>query len=233
MVVLLVVLTIATFLLLNWYWMRSQRKEATIKAQRMPSASPAPNLQDDQGILFHPGHTWVRLEEDGTATLGLTDVVAHLAGRLASIDLPPPGKKLSRDEAAWTLNSANGRKLAQTMPISGTVIAANNAIQQKPDRLLDDPYGTAWLLRTTIRGLGTALRNLQGGPGARARMDEIRMRLATRLQPALGHAALDGGVWVKAFGDDLDDIQWQQFKDEILGAPVHSQPVTPHTVRVP
>jgi len=233
MVVLLVALTFATFLLLNWYWMRSRRKNATTAAEITRNPDLAPARTNDPGFLFHPGHTWVRLEEDGTATLGVTDVIAHLAGRLASVDLPPPGIDLARTEEAWTLNSANGRKLTQKMPLSGKVIAANHSIRKEPGRLLDDPYGAGWLLKTTIRGLGAALRDLKGGPGAQARLDEIRTRLATRLQPALGHAALDGGTWVRAFGDELDDRQWRQFKEEILGDADKAPPPTPHLVRLP
>jgi len=233
MVVLLVALTFAAFLLLNWYWLRSHGKHATTTARIGHTPNHAHGRGDDTSLLFHPGHTWVRLEDDGTATLGVSDVVAHMAGRLATVDLPAPGEKMLRDNKAWALNSANGRNLAQTMPISGTVIAVNDAVRRVPELVLDDPYGKGWLLKTTVRGLGAALRHLQGGSGARARMDQIRMRLATRLQPALGHAALDGGTWVRAFGDELDDLQWQQFKDEILGAPEDQVTVTPHTVRIP
>ncbi len=233
MVVILVALTIATFLLLNWYWLRSHRKDATTTAQVTPQVIHAHGRGDNTDLLFHPGHTWVRLETDGTATLGVSDVIANMAGRLATVDLPPLGEKMHRDNKAWTLNSVNGRQIAQMMPISGTVIAVNDALRKEPDRLLDDPYGSGWLLRTTIRGLGAALRHLQGGDGVRARMDEIRIRLATRLQPALGHSALDGGTWARAFGDDLDDQQWQQFKDEIISTPEDLLPVMPHTVRIP
>jgi glycine cleavage system H protein len=231
MVPVLVILTMAAFLLLDLYWVHRKRKAA----QTLTRACSSPDghaLKGDEALYFHPGHTWVRLTPDGTATLGVCDVVAHLAGRLDEVQLPAPGRRMQQGQAAWTLTSARGRSLTQVMPLSGQVLATNDAVLRDPGLLLEDPYGNGWLVKTRIRNLESGLRHLLSGQAARQWMDRTRASLASTLQPALGHAALDGGTWHTAFGDDLDSDQWHQIRDEIVGAPGALAQPGPQPVRM-
>jgi len=218
MVPVLVILTIAAFLLLDVYWVHRRRK-ATRTLIRACSASEENLSAGETPLFFHPGHTWVRLAEDGTATMGVCDVVAHLAGRLDEVQLPEPGKKMHQGQTAWSLTSANGRHLSQVTPLSGEVLKTNKEVLRNPGLLLEDPYGRGWLVKTRISNLETGLRNLLGGHAAHQWLDRSRTSLASMLQPALGHAALDGGTWQIAFGDELDEDQWQNIRDAMVGSP--------------
>lgn len=233
MVALLVALTVAAFLLADWYWVRSRRKAAAFLSQVAASTANAREADDPAGLLFDPAHVWTRVETDGTATLGLTDVTAHLAGRVTQIDLPAPGRRLGRGRDAWTLFNARGRRLTQRMPFAARVLEVNEALRRRPDLLLTDPYDSGWLMRVKIRQPFTALKSLLRGSEARAWLDETRTQLATRLSPALGHAALDGGEWATAFGDELDDVSWERIRKELVNGKGPLGAVPPVPMRIP
>ncbi|MBI5711143.1 MAG: hypothetical protein HZC42_12720 [Candidatus Eisenbacteria bacterium] len=83
MVVVLVVLTVAAFLLADWYLIR-----------RRQDAAQAAAVAAEAGLFLHPGHTWVRIGADGAVLVGASDFAASFAGALAAIELPRAGARL-------------------------------------------------------------------------------------------------------------------------------------------
>jgi glycine cleavage system H protein len=90
---------------------------------------------------------WARFEEDGTVTLGMTDVAQTKAGKLVSILFKTPGKVLRSGQSAATIESAKWVGPFPT-PLSGEIVANNEETFGKDILIANrDPYGAGWLLR--------------------------------------------------------------------------------------
>jgi glycine cleavage system H protein len=220
MVVILVILTAATILTLEWYL--SHRRQ--LAAQVVRARSPMPAGRDKSGVLslegflFHPGHTWVRVHEDGLASVGVTDFAANFAGDVCGIELPNEGDRLQQGQPAWTLVSARKRHLQQLMPIDGRVLAINRDLLRDPDLAQRDPYEAGWILRVRPRNLPSNLSNLLPARAARAWIDATRARIAAQLNPSLGSLAYDGGEWAAGFGDRIEDPEWEELRQDLFPA---------------
>jgi len=90
---------------------------------------------------------WVRFEEDGTVTLGMTDIAQTRAGKLVSILFKSPGKTLRAGQSAATIESAKWVGPFPS-PISGEIIATNQAAFDADILIANrDPYGAGWLVK--------------------------------------------------------------------------------------
>ena len=215
MVVFMVLLTIAAFLLLDWYLLhRRKRVHAISPDSRTAYADTGPPVTSVADLFFHPGHTWVRVAPDGLLSIGVSDFAAHFAGKLADVELPREGASLTQGEPAWTLVSERQRRLPQVMPVEGKVLEVNRELLRDPHLLQSSPYGDGWVLKARARRLGESLRNLLHGRAAETWLDGSKTGITSQLSPALGALAQDGGEWVAAFGDLLPDQDWERLRKE-------------------
>ena len=109
-----------------------------------------------------------------------------------------PKGLLEQGEAAWTLVAGGDRRLTQVMPIEGKVIAVNEKLRENPELLQESPYKSGWLLCVRPRRLQDTLTNLLHGKSADAWRTSTREDVVSRLAPAMGTVAHDGGEWVRA-----------------------------------
>ena len=89
-------------------------------------------------------HAWIRLEDDGTATVGITDHAQETMGEIVFVELPEPGREVVEGEACATVESD---RTANDIfaPLAGKVAEANEAVAEEPGLLNRDPEGEAWL----------------------------------------------------------------------------------------
>jgi glycine cleavage system H protein len=99
------------------------------------------NLPTD--LKYAPSHEWVRLEKDNIVRVGITDFAQQELGDLVYIDLPKVGRNLQADEQCAVVESV---KTASDLysPVSGVVIAINEALADEPELVNEDAFGT-WL----------------------------------------------------------------------------------------
>jgi len=99
------------------------------------------NLPSD--LKYAATHEWVRLEEDQTVRVGITDFAQEQLGDLVFIELPEVGRKLAEKEPCAIVESV---KTASDLfsPVSGEIVAVNSAVIDEPERINDDAFGT-WL----------------------------------------------------------------------------------------
>ncbi|WP_340122440.1 glycine cleavage system protein GcvH [Methylobacter svalbardensis] len=88
-------------------------------------------------------HEWVQVEDDNIVRIGITDFAQEELGDLVFIELPELGRKVMAKEQCAVVESV---KTASDLfsPISGEVVAVNEAVADEPERVNDDAYGT-WL----------------------------------------------------------------------------------------
>lgn len=95
-------------------------------------------------------HVWVRPEEDGTITIGMTDAAQHLAGIIVTATPQRIGKKVRKGRSTGTVESGKWVGPIKS-PVTGEIIAANEALLTDPKILNSDPYGEGWFVRMKPR----------------------------------------------------------------------------------
>lgn len=97
-------------------------------------------------LKYTKSHEWVRTEEDGSVSIGITDHAQELLGDLVFVELPEVGSEMSADDAACVVESVKAASDVY-MPISGEVLEVNEALADTPETINDSPYDDGWLIR--------------------------------------------------------------------------------------
>ncbi|RMF29311.1 MAG: glycine cleavage system protein H [Chloroflexi bacterium] len=105
------------------------------------------NCHIPEDLYYWPEkHVWARPEEDGTVTIGITDVAQHLAKGIINVTPKKVGRKLKRGRSAGTLES--GKWVGPvTTPVTGEIVAVNETLKANPGLVNEDPYGAGWFAR--------------------------------------------------------------------------------------
>ncbi len=91
-------------------------------------------------------HAWARLEEDGTVTIGITDVAQNLAKGIVNATPKDAGRTVQKGKSAGTLES--GKWVGPvTSPVTGEIVTVNDMVKGKPSLINSDPYGEGWFVR--------------------------------------------------------------------------------------
>ena len=98
-------------------------------------------------------HEWARLEEDGSVTVGITDHAQDALGDVVYVELPELDQEISSGDEAGVVESVKAASDIYT-PISGTVIAVNEALDDEPEKVNQDPYGDGWFFKVEPTNAG-------------------------------------------------------------------------------
>ncbi len=97
-------------------------------------------------LKYSKSHEWVRSNDDGTVTIGITDHAQEQLGDLVYVEVPEAGSELQAEEACAVVESVKAASDVYA-PISGTVVAGNEALADTPEAVNNDAYGEGWLIR--------------------------------------------------------------------------------------
>ena len=102
-----------------------------------------------EGLHYTKDHEWIKAEGD-TGTVGITDHAQHSLGDVVYVELPKVGDSL---EASQPFGSVESVKAVSELftPVSGEVTEINESLQDEPEKVNADPYGTAWMIRLRIK----------------------------------------------------------------------------------
>tara|TARA_B110000116_G_C16721358_1_gene529272 strand:- start:66 stop:455 length:390 start_codon:yes stop_codon:yes gene_type:complete len=97
-------------------------------------------------LNFTKEHEWLRQEEDGTVTIGITDHAQSALGDLVYVELPEVGQEV---EAGGEMAVVESVKAASDVyaPIAGEVVAVNEELADDPEKINGDAYGDGWIVR--------------------------------------------------------------------------------------
>lgn len=104
-------------------------------------------------LKYLDSHEWARLEGDGTVTIGISDHAQGSLGDLVFVEVPEVGKTLAKGGAAAVVESVKAASDVYS-PVSGEVIAANEALGASPELVNQDPYGAGWLFKVKPSNTG-------------------------------------------------------------------------------
>ena len=97
-------------------------------------------------LRFMDTHEWGRLDADGLVTVGISDHAQHELGDVVFVELPEVDTEVAaRDEVAVVESVKAASDIYS--PVSGTVVAINEALEESPEVVNDSPYGDGWFFK--------------------------------------------------------------------------------------
>ncbi|MEQ9563491.1 MAG: glycine cleavage system protein GcvH [Woeseiaceae bacterium] len=97
-------------------------------------------------LLYTEEHEWLRQEEDGSVTIGITDHAQSALGDLVYVELPEVGAELDAGDEMAVVESVKAASDVYA-PVGGTVLEVNSDLADDPEKINSDPYGDGWIVR--------------------------------------------------------------------------------------
>jgi glycine cleavage system H protein len=99
-------------------------------------------------LMYHPEHDWARIEGD-EATFGITWYAQDSLGEVVFYDPPQVGATVSKDSSYSEVESV--KAVSDVIaPLSGEITAVNEALEDAPEKVNEDPYGEGWLVKVKL-----------------------------------------------------------------------------------
>jgi glycine cleavage system H protein len=100
-------------------------------------------------LLYHDQHDWARLDGDDHAVLGITWYAQDSLGEVVFYDPPELGATIQKDSAYAEVESV--KAVSDVIaPMSGEIVAVNDALEDAPEKINQDPYGEGWLVKVRL-----------------------------------------------------------------------------------
>ena len=97
-------------------------------------------------LKYAASHEWLRKDEDGSYTVGITEHAQELLGDMVFVELPEVGDTLSAGEECAVAESVKAASDIYS-PLSGEVLAINDALEDSPELVNSDAFGDGWFFR--------------------------------------------------------------------------------------
>jgi len=105
------------------------------------------NYPDD--LRYHDQHDWVRLDGDENAVFGITWYAQDSLGEVVFYDPPEAGDSVQKDSSYAEVESV--KAVSDVIaPMSGEILAVNEALGDTPEKINEDPYGEGWLIKVRL-----------------------------------------------------------------------------------
>ena len=99
-----------------------------------------------KAMKYTADHEWLRLDGDGSAVAGITDYAQEALGDIVFVELPEVGDELSKGDVLGVVESVKTTSDIY-MPVSGVITAVNDALEDAPETVNEDPHGNGWLVK--------------------------------------------------------------------------------------
>ena len=97
-------------------------------------------------LRFLDTHEWGRLDADGFVTVGISDHAQHELGDVVFVELPEVDTDVAAGDEVAVVESVKAASDIYS-PVSGTVVAINEALEEAPEVVNDSPYGDGWFFK--------------------------------------------------------------------------------------
>jgi len=97
-------------------------------------------------LFYTQSHEWVRIEDDGSVTVGISDHAQALLGDMVFIELPEIDSELDVEQDCAVIESVKAASDIYS-PVAGTVIAINEKLEDAPETINSDAYGEGWIFK--------------------------------------------------------------------------------------
>jgi len=100
-------------------------------------------------LKYLSSHEWLRVEENNIGFIGITDHAQDAMGDLVYVETPEVGATVSAGEEVGVVESVKAASDIYT-PVSGEIVAVNEALEEAPETVNNDPYGDGWMFQVKI-----------------------------------------------------------------------------------
>ena len=100
-------------------------------------------------LKFLKSHEWARVEDNGQVTVGISEHAQSLLGDLVYVELPNVGDTIAQGAAAAVVESVKAASDVYA-PVTGKIVAVNDALGDKPETINEDAYGEGWIFRVKV-----------------------------------------------------------------------------------
>jgi CheY-like chemotaxis protein/glycine cleavage system H lipoate-binding protein len=125
-----------------------------------------------ESVYMIPDHSWVRLEPDGTARVGMMPAFASSIGDILDIELPAQGCRLEQGRIGIVLRAEDDIEHCVHSPLSGRVLEVNKNLEENIELAVRDPEGAGWLLRLAPEKPDEEIDNLMPAVSAQTDRDK-------------------------------------------------------------
>jgi len=103
-------------------------------------------MTNPTSLKYAETHEWVRVEQTGELTVGITDHAQDLLGDLVFAELPEVGQRYAAKEECMLLESVKAASDIY-MPVGGEISAVNASLEDEPELINQDSFGEGWLFK--------------------------------------------------------------------------------------
>ncbi|MCC1497427.1 glycine cleavage system protein GcvH [Alcanivorax sp. 1008] len=121
-------------------------------------------------LRYAKSHEWIRLEDDGTAYVGISEHAQEAMGDLVYVELPDVGAVVASSDETGVVESVKAASDIYA-PVSGEIIAVNEALSDSPELVNQDCYGDGWLYQIKLSDKAE-LEDLLGAEDYAAQLEE-------------------------------------------------------------
>lgn len=108
-----------------------------------------------ENLHYSKDHEWVKVEDGGVATIGITDYAQHSMGDVVYVELPGVGDRFGAHEAFGSVESV--KAVSEVfIPVAGEVVEINEGLNDTPEVVNSDPYGGGWMIKVKMDNPGEA-----------------------------------------------------------------------------
>jgi glycine cleavage system H protein len=106
-----------------------------------------------QDLYYSSDHEWIRTSGEDTVRVGITDYAQNSLGDIVFVQMPEPGSTVNPGDSIGEVEST--KSVSDIFaPVSGTVIARNDALDSTPELVNSDPYGDGWMIEVELADPG-------------------------------------------------------------------------------
>jgi glycine cleavage system H protein len=116
-------------------------------------------MEFPDNVKYTKEHEWVRPEDDGSVTIGITDYAQQQLGDIVYVELPAAGEDPIAKDAPFAVVESVKAVSDVYAPITGLITEVNDELPNSPEVINEDPYGDGWMVRMK--------------PGVPGEMDEL------------------------------------------------------------
>ena len=101
-----------------------------------------------ENLKYSNDHEWVRVESD-CCYIGITDFAQHALGEIVFVDIETVGETIDKNSVFGSIEAVKTVS-EMYMPAPGTILEMNSELEDHPELINDDPYGTGWIITVNI-----------------------------------------------------------------------------------
>ncbi len=100
-------------------------------------------------LKYNTSHEWVREEGDDIVTIGITDYAQEQLGDVVFVELPEEGAEVVAGDSVAVVESVKAASDIYA-PVTGTVVAINESLEDAPEQVNEDPYENGWFFKVKL-----------------------------------------------------------------------------------